>query len=678
MKNIIYVLFLVLPFGLTATTFSVTNLNDSGPGSLRQAILDANIDNSFSPTHEIVFSITGQIDLQTALEDINNPTDFIGHANGNTIHRAAGGDYRILTFSAAGSLESLIISNGASPDDGGGILAEVGFSMTNCMLVGNTALNGDGGGLYKSNSSGLTLTNCTFKNNTANAGNGGGVYSATGILMFNNTFFGNQCTGSGLGGGMYVASSALIYGNTFANNTAAVDGGGAYLASGTHFMEHNLIANNSPNDYDSGAGSFLVTNTNNLVEQTGPQCFSCSWAFTTDPNLGSATACGFLEILPLQNGSIAIDPANPGIAVISPDPCGTVREALPDIGAIEYSNAATVVPTMGEWTFILFALILLSLSTIYVMKWNSKRAAQNFQIMKKSILFFLISCVSMGLFAQINNGLAFDGSNDYISGSIATNGPTTTQSITFEAWIYPFSSPPIAGAIAAKYQNGNANSNFFVIYNGTNNKIQLSGKGSNVLFSDSTVPQNEWTHVAVVFGNGNTKIYLNGVLDQTGSLTYSTAVSTIPFTVGQIMSPTSSNRFKGIIDEVRVWNGVRTDVEIGNYMNCELDGTEAGLEVYYNLNQGIANANNAGVNSATDLSPNGYNGSLQNFSLNGGASNWVAGATAVSGICDFSIPTMGEWSLLIFGLILLSLSTIYVMKWQDNQQLLNRLRNKTV
>lgn len=52
---------------LTAATFSVTNALDSGPGSLRQAVLDANA----SDGGDIVFlNTTGTITLSSALPEI--------------------------------------------------------------------------------------------------------------------------------------------------------------------------------------------------------------------------------------------------------------------------------------------------------------------------------------------------------------------------------------------------------------------------------------------------------------------------------------------------------------------------------------------------------------------------------------------------------------------------------
>ena len=53
-----------------ATTFTVTNLNDSGAGSLRQAIIDANA--SGVGPHAINFAVTGIIPINSSLPAIAN------------------------------------------------------------------------------------------------------------------------------------------------------------------------------------------------------------------------------------------------------------------------------------------------------------------------------------------------------------------------------------------------------------------------------------------------------------------------------------------------------------------------------------------------------------------------------------------------------------------------------
>src|SRR5262245_66411042 len=59
----------------TAGTFDVNTLSDSGPGSLRQAILEANA----SPGDDaITFSVTGTITLSNALPTVTDALNIAG------------------------------------------------------------------------------------------------------------------------------------------------------------------------------------------------------------------------------------------------------------------------------------------------------------------------------------------------------------------------------------------------------------------------------------------------------------------------------------------------------------------------------------------------------------------------------------------------------------------------
>jgi hypothetical protein len=61
-------------------------------------------------------------------------------------------------------------------------------------------------------------------------------------------------------------------------------------------------------------------------------------------------------------------------------------------------------------------------------------------------------------------------------------------------------------------------------------------------------------------------------------------------------------------------------------MSNELIGNETGLVAYYNFNQGVPAGDNTGINTLSDKTSNSYNGTLNNFALNGTTSNWVSGA----------------------------------------------------
>src|SRR5262249_12852988 len=69
---------------------TVTSLADSGPGTLRAAILTADA-GSHSDKFTIGFSVSGTIDLQSPLPDLNNSITIQGPgASSLTVERAAG------------------------------------------------------------------------------------------------------------------------------------------------------------------------------------------------------------------------------------------------------------------------------------------------------------------------------------------------------------------------------------------------------------------------------------------------------------------------------------------------------------------------------------------------------------------------------------------------------------
>ena len=137
----------------------VTSLADSSPGSLRAAILTADA-GSHSDKFTIDFAVTGTIDLQTALPDLNNSIAIQGPGATNlTIERAASASLTsaIITvdFGQTASLSGLTVANG----DAGGIFNHGGtLTVSGCTLSGDSA--DVGGGIY--NQGALTVSGCTL------------------------------------------------------------------------------------------------------------------------------------------------------------------------------------------------------------------------------------------------------------------------------------------------------------------------------------------------------------------------------------------------------------------------------------------------------------------------------------------------------------------------------------
>src|SRR5438105_10902245 len=123
--------------------------------------------------------------------------------------------------------------------------------------------------------------------------------------------------------------------------------------------------------------------------------------------------------------------------------------------------------------------------------------------------------------------------------------------------------------------------------------------------SSSTVPLNAWTHVAVTYDGTYKSFYINGVLDRTVARPGSLYQSGSPLYIGRQGSACNCNFFKGQLDELRIWNTVRTSNEIGQGISASLAGTEPGLVAYYRFDEGSGLV-------AADATGHGNTGTLTN------------------------------------------------------------------
>lgn len=244
----------------------------------------------------------------------------------------------------------------------------------------------------------------------------------------------------------------------------------------------------------------------------------------------------------------------------------------------------------------------------------------------KTIIFLFSLLFAGTLFAQ--NGLDFDGVNDYVSAP--SGGPTGTSNRTVECWIKTSTNIATQQVLVdwgAMSPNG-ARFTLNVIYNGKL-RIEVGGNG---FHGTTNVADGNWHHVAVTYNNSAvTKfiLYIDGTLEATQNTTVAVNTSaTGGFQIGRRSD--GINHFDGIIDEVRVWNVVRTQAEIQSAMNSEFCAIPAGLVAYYKFNEGTAGGSNAGVTTAANA-VGSNNGTLSGFALTGVSSNWVGGKNLTSG-----------------------------------------------
>lgn len=221
------------------------------------------------------------------------------------------------------------------------------------------------------------------------------------------------------------------------------------------------------------------------------------------------------------------------------------------------------------------------------------------------------------------NALDFSGTADYVD--CGTNSKLNiTSSMTIELWIKPTRNMGVNGWDRLVHRDWPTGYFFGGKYGATNALcVVLSGDQGVALTPNNTVVVGEWQHVAFVFDDvANTvTIYKNGnsVVSNSWTGTITGAAN------NQLTLSQSSESFGGSMDDVRIWNVARSQSQIQNNMNVELNGNEAGLVAYYTFNQGTAGSNNSAITTVTDKTANPSNGTLMNFTKNGMSSNFVTG-----------------------------------------------------
>lgn len=237
----------------------------------------------------------------------------------------------------------------------------------------------------------------------------------------------------------------------------------------------------------------------------------------------------------------------------------------------------------------------------------------------KLYLLTLVIFTISNSFGQTGTHLKFDGVNDHVA---LTNNFNLTNDFTFETWIKTGIDGIILYNIAA-YDNSNLSV--------SNGKLRYStgrhGYGGFILNSNLNVADNVWHHVAITMSlsNGLCKLYIDGVEDASASF----GIYVVPL-LNLSLGYGPALYFNGDMDEIRIWNVIRTASEINGAKGGEIQCNEPGLVGYYQFNKGINAGTNIGVTNLTDVSANGHYGTLTNFALTGTTSNWLSGSPITS------------------------------------------------
>ncbi len=338
------------PPPVSAAGYVVTTLDDSGVGSLRQAMLDANA----SPEPDtITFGLSGAITLLTPLPKTASAVtagkltiDGAGQAvtiSGNNANRVLEVDQ----FGVA-EFRNLTLANG---NRSGGCLCggalyvgeHADLTLVNSTITASTSpLNG--GGVYLNQLGSLTIAGSTIAGNSS--GNGGGIYANGQLRVTNSTITGN--TASGNGGGVHNNGNIWLTQSTVSHNSAAGAGGGLRGNLGDGLLKNNILANNTAPSGPDCSG-ILVGEGVNLRQNPAGCSLTGGTLLAGDPMLGAlASNGGPTQTRNLGAGSPALSVGDATTCATAPvsgvDQRGAARPqgAGCDLGAFESSLTGSV------------------------------------------------------------------------------------------------------------------------------------------------------------------------------------------------------------------------------------------------------------------------------------------------------------------------------------------------
>lgn len=352
---------LTMASAVQAATFTVTNTDDFGPGSLRQAVEDANtaagadvINFQIATLPDAIILISGEL-LVTDSVDVQGPgaenLGVFGNTSSRIFHLENGSAVIDVTISG------LILATGSATQ--GAAIFDVGENLVvDSVVFASNSATSDGGGLWAGGSASLTIRNSRFSGNTADR-DGGAIYveNLGGPVLVENTTLAGNLAGRNGGGALFFSPDAPVTfdRSTVSGNFTSLGGGGIYLDGagvGPFIFRSSTLSGNSATD---GAGAYFnmpvdpvrfehSTVAGNTASGTGGGIFVAAASVTLDQTVvGDNTAATDNDLANDPDGSFDVRFSlieSPGAAVIN-DNGGNILNQDPQLGPLQNNGGPT-------------------------------------------------------------------------------------------------------------------------------------------------------------------------------------------------------------------------------------------------------------------------------------------------------------------------------------------------
>jgi hypothetical protein len=169
---------------------------------------------------------------------------------------------------------------------------------------------------------------------------------------------------------------------------------------------------------------------------------------------------------------------------------------------------------------------------------------------------------------EVVRSIYFNGTTDFIDMEDKVN--LNPAGFTISAWVKRDASDSGISSITSKRDAAFSQGYDLRFLNDNRIEIVWRNGGFQSLISNTSIPNDEWHHVAVIYNGATVRIYIDGILDNSASRIPPLA-SNEYFYIAAAAKNTPVQHFRGNIDEVRIWETALTESQLRFIMNQEIE-----------------------------------------------------------------------------------------------------------
>jgi len=253
---------------------------------------------------------------------------------------------------------------------------------------------------------------------------------------------------------------------------------------------------------------------------------------------------------------------------------------------------------------------------IFAGKWNSTNTGLELEVSVPED-----SAVIDFIYFQ-GNSISFDGTDDRVTVTGNSIHQFSNQ-MTVEVWIKPNSTnQDNYRGIISFGQDGGSQYGFGYAFYATGWRFFLVTPSNSVdqwtSLPYASAPAGQWTHLAATYDGSKLILYKNGSLAEekeiSGNIVWPSSPGNLQ--IGSFNKDNTDYYFSGQIDEVRLWNIVRTGPQIKGNKSINLEGNESGLVSYWKADESSGTTLNDETSNQIDGTLNGATFATLNSPIN--------------------------------------------------------------